>query len=39
MRKQFRTSLVVFLSGDALADLMKEEAYAFTDTVVAEGNV
>ena len=39
MRKQFRTSLVVFLSGVALADLMKEEAYAATDTLVAEGNV
>ena len=39
MRKQFRTSLVVFLSGVALADLMKEDAYAATDTLVAEGNV
>lgn len=39
MRKQFRTSLVVFLSGAVLADLMKEEAYAATDTLVAEGNV
>lgn len=39
MRKQFRTSLVVFLSGVALADLMKEEAYAATDTLVAVGNV
>jgi hypothetical protein len=38
MRKQFRTSLVVFLSVE-LADLMKEEAYAVTDTLVAEGNV
>jgi hypothetical protein len=39
MRRQFRTSFVVFLSGVALADLMKEEAYDATDTLVAEGNV
>lgn len=38
-RKQFRTSLVVFLSGVALADFMREEAYAATDAFVAEGNV
>jgi hypothetical protein len=29
----------VFLSGIELADLIKEEAYAATDALVAEGNV